>query len=67
MLLVTSLSRDWLESSVGFFHPTFWDWALLAGMVGLFMTLFLLFVRLLPVIAAFEVKEEKAEEAGELG
>ena len=63
MLLVTSLYRDWLESSVGYYHATFWDWALYAGLIGLFLALFLLFVRFLPVISAFEVKAEKAEEA----
>lgn len=62
MLLVSSLYRDWLESSVNFFHPTFWDWSLFAGTIGLFLTCFLLFVRFLPIISAFEV-EEAAEES----
>jgi len=57
MLLVTGLYRDWLESSVGYFSATFWDWSLFAGTIGLFMMLFLLFVRFLPVISAFETKE----------
>jgi molybdopterin-containing oxidoreductase family membrane subunit len=67
MLLVTSLYRDWLESSVAHFAPTFWDWSLFAGMIGLFLTLFLLFVRFLPVLSVFEVREQSAESAGELG
>jgi len=58
MLLVTGLYRDWLESSVGYFHPTFWDWSLFAGTLGVFFTAFLLFIRFLPVISAFEIKEE---------
>ena len=58
VLIVTGLYRDWLVSSDGVFVPTFWDWALLAGTVGLFATLFLLFVRFLPVISAFEVAKE---------
>jgi Ni/Fe-hydrogenase subunit HybB-like protein len=62
MLLVSSLYRDWLESSVGLFHPTFWDWGVFAGTIGLFLTCFLLFVRLVPVISAFEVKEVIAED-----
>lgn len=61
MLLVSSLYRDWLGSSTGYFHPTFWDWSLFAGTIGLFLTLFLLFVRFLPVISAFEVREEAAD------
>jgi molybdopterin-containing oxidoreductase family membrane subunit len=57
MLVVTTLSRDWLESSAGRFVPSFWDWSLFAGMIGLFLTLFLLFIRFLPIVSAFEVEE----------
>jgi Ni/Fe-hydrogenase subunit HybB-like protein len=64
MLLVSSLYRDWLESSVGLFHATFWDWALYAGFIGFFMAAFLLFVRFLPVISQFEIKEAIEEKAG---
>jgi len=63
MLLVTSLSRDWLESSVHLYHPTLWDWSLYAGFIGLFLAAFLLFVRFLPVISQFEIKEALEEEA----
>ncbi|MEW9857083.1 NrfD/PsrC family molybdoenzyme membrane anchor subunit [Novosphingobium sp. M1R2S20] len=63
MLLVTSLYRDWLGSSFGYFHATFWDWSLFAGTIGVFLTLFLLFVRFLPVISAFEVTKSIDEEA----
>lgn len=61
MLVITGLYRDWLESSTGLFHPTFWDWSLFAGLVGLFLTGFLLFVRVLPVISAFELSKERTE------
>jgi molybdopterin-containing oxidoreductase family membrane subunit len=64
MLVVTALYRDWLESSVNLFHSTFWDWALYAGFIGLFFTAFLLFVRFLPVVSAFEIKEEMANGDG---
>lgn len=57
MLLMSSLYRDWLESSEGLFRATFWDWSLYAGTIGLFLTLFLLFIRFLPIISAFEIKE----------
>ena len=45
MLIVTSLYRDFMPSSWGMFYPTFWDIAFLAGSVGLFFVLYLLFVR----------------------
>lgn len=65
MLLTTSLYRDYLVSSWGDFHPTVWDWSLFIGMLGVFFAPFLLFVRFLPVISAFEVKEA-LRETGDL-
>jgi molybdopterin-containing oxidoreductase family membrane subunit len=65
MLLTTSLYRDYLVSSWGEYHPSIWEWSLYAGMLGVFFTPFLLFVRFLPVISAFEVKEA-VHETGDL-
>jgi molybdopterin-containing oxidoreductase family membrane subunit len=62
MLLVTTLYRDYLVSSWGAYHPSFWEWSLFAGMLGVFLTPFLLFVRFLPVISAFEIKEAVFEK-----
>ena len=56
VITVTSLSRDFLPSSWGYFHPTFVDIGMFIGSFGLFFTLFLLFMRFLPVIAIAEVK-----------
>lgn len=64
MLLVTTLHRHYLVSSWGEYHPSFWEWMLFAGMLGVFIVPFLLFVRFLPVISAFEVKEALFEEKG---
>jgi molybdopterin-containing oxidoreductase family membrane subunit len=63
MLLVSTLYRDWLESSAGPFHATFWDWSLYLGFIGFFLAAFLLFVRFLPVISQFEIKEALEEKA----
>lgn len=62
MLLVTALSRSWLVSSWGSYQPSVWEWSLFAGMLGVFLVPFLLFVRFLPVISAFEIKETIAGE-----
>ena len=64
MLLVSTLYRDWLVSSWREYHPSFWDWSLFAGLLGVFLTLFLLFVRFLPVISSFEIKEARFEKSG---
>jgi len=57
MLLVTTLYHDYLVSSWGEYRPSLWDWSLFAGMLGVFLVPFLLFVRLLPVISIFEIRE----------
>ncbi len=57
VIVVVSLTKDFLPSSWGNYVPTFWDWALFIGSFGLFGTLFLLFLRLLPAIATTEMKE----------
>ena len=56
VIAVTSLSRDFLPSSWGEFTPTPIDLLMLVGSFGLFFTLFLLFVRYLPMVAMAEVK-----------
>ena len=56
VIVVTSLHRDYLPSSWGMYALTRWDFAILIGSFGLFFTLFLLFVRFLPVVAISEVK-----------
>jgi len=56
VITVTSLSRDFLPSSWDYYSPTFWDIALLIGSFGLFFTLFLLFIKHLPIVAMSEVK-----------
>jgi len=62
MIVVSSLNRDFLPSSWGLFIPTWVDWTMLAGSIGLFVLLFLLFIRALPAISIFEMREIAAEE-----
>ncbi len=62
VIIVSSLHRDFLPSSWGYFRPTLVDILTFAGSFGLFLTLFLLFVRFLPMIAISEVKGMMAAE-----
>jgi len=55
-VIVMSLHRDFLPSSWDYYVPTFWDVSIFVGSFGLFFTLFLLFIRFLPMIAISEVK-----------
>jgi len=56
VIIVTSLHHDFLPSSWDYFRPTIWDVACLVGSFGLFLTLFCLFVRFVPMVATAEVK-----------
>ena len=56
VIIVTSLHRDFLPSSWGYFRPTLIDIFIYLGTLGLFFTLFLLFIRWVPMIAIAEVK-----------
>jgi len=47
---------DPLPATRGLFLPTFWDWSMLAGTLGLFVAAMFLFARFLPVVPAFEVR-----------
>ena len=56
VIICTSLTRDFLPSSWGYYLPTKFDFMTLGGSFGLFFTLFLLFCRYLPMVAMSEVK-----------
>jgi len=57
VIVVTSLHADFLPSSWRMYYPTVWDFTTLIGSLGLFFTLLFLFVRVLPVISIFEMRE----------
>jgi Ni/Fe-hydrogenase subunit HybB-like protein len=57
VIVVTSLHRDFMPSAWGMFYPTVTDWAIFLGSIGLFLTLFFLFIRFLPMISIFEMRE----------
>ncbi len=56
VIIVTSLHRDFIPANWSSYTPTSVEVATLAGMFGIFFSLFLLFCRFLPVIAVAEVK-----------
>jgi len=56
VIVVTSLSRDFLPSAWGMYAGTMWDWMTYIGTLGLFTWLLFLFLRLLPMISMFEMR-----------
>jgi Ni/Fe-hydrogenase subunit HybB-like protein len=65
VIIVQSLYRDFLPSEWHLYRPTWVDWSLLFGSMGLFATLFLLFLRYVPAVPISEVKQMNSEMAGE--
>jgi molybdopterin-containing oxidoreductase family membrane subunit len=56
VIIVTSLHRDYIPSSWAMFYPTWVDVSVFIGSIGIFFTMFLLFIRVLPSVAIAEVK-----------
>lgn len=57
VIIVTSLSQEFLPGMWAMYYPTLVDWALFIGTIGFFFFLFLMFARLLPVISIAEMRE----------
>ena len=67
IIVMVSLAHDFMPSSWGLYIPTFWDWSTLVGTLGLFFALLFVFIRLLPAISMFEMRElVKKQEEGQV-
>jgi Ni/Fe-hydrogenase subunit HybB-like protein len=56
IIVVVSLTRDFLNSSFGQYYPTQFDWAIFIGTLGFFAACMFLFMRLLPAVSISELK-----------
>ena len=56
VIVAVTLTRDFLVSSWGTYHGTFWDWAVFVGTIGLFLSLVFIFIRILPALSMTELK-----------
>ncbi len=57
VIIVTSLSRDFLPFAWGSYSPTWVEWSITAGSFAWFLMWFLLFAKLLPIVSMNEMKE----------
>lgn len=55
-IITTALHHDFLPSSWGYYSPTWVEISIFIGTFGIFLTLFLLFAKFVPVIAIAEIK-----------
>jgi Ni/Fe-hydrogenase subunit HybB-like protein len=63
LIVWNTLSHGYMPSLWRTFHFTFWDWSFLVAPLGLFAFLFLIFMRLVPSISMFDVRELAHQEA----
>jgi Ni/Fe-hydrogenase subunit HybB-like protein len=63
LIVWNTLSHDYAVSMWRLFLPTVWDWITTIGSLGLFALMFLIFVRLIPVVSMHEVRKLISEEA----
>ena len=57
IIIPVSLTRDFLPSSWGFYKASLWDWTTFIGTMGLFTFLLFLFIKFLPMINIFEMRD----------
>jgi molybdopterin-containing oxidoreductase family membrane subunit len=57
VIVITSLHRDFTPSAWGMYYPTMWDWFTFVGTLGFFTFLLFLFLRFLPMISIFEMRQ----------
>jgi molybdopterin-containing oxidoreductase family membrane subunit len=57
VIVITSLHRDFMPSAWNMYYPTMWDWATYFGTIGFFLSLMFLFIRGVPMISIFEMRE----------
>ncbi len=57
VIVITSLHRDFIPSEWAMYYPTIWDWATFLGTIGLFLALMFLFIRFLPMMSMFELRQ----------
>jgi len=56
IIVIVSLTRDFLNSSFGQYYPTQFDWAIFIGTLGFFAACMFLFLRVLPAVSISELK-----------
>ena len=64
VIIITSLTRDFMPSAWGTYHGTPWDWGIYIGTLGFFIVCMCLFIRLLPLLAVHEVKISQHKMTG---
>ncbi len=65
LIVATSLSRQYLPDAWGLYVPNLVEISILVGSLAMFVTLFLVFVKIFPSVSMYEVKETMRTPAKE--
>jgi hypothetical protein len=57
VIIPISLSKNYIPAMNKMYYPTVWDFAMFAGTIGLFLFMMWMFIRFLPAINIFEMKD----------
>ena len=57
VIVITSLARDFLPSAWGHYVPTRWDWAVFRVRSASSVPCMFLFIRIMPAISIFEMRQ----------
>jgi molybdopterin-containing oxidoreductase family membrane subunit len=57
VIIPVSLTNNYLPASNKMYYPTMWDFGMFVGTIGFFFMLMMLFLRFLPAINIFEMKD----------
>lgn len=57
LIIATTLSRQYLPDAWGVYVPSLVEISILVGSLAVFVTLFLIFVKIFPSVSIYEVKE----------
>jgi molybdopterin-containing oxidoreductase family membrane subunit len=63
-VIVITLTREYVPAQWGDYSPTIWDYGTMIGSLGLFLFLFFLFLRYLPMISITEMRELLPKKQG---
>jgi molybdopterin-containing oxidoreductase family membrane subunit len=67
VIIVPTLTRQRLPIEGAIYIPTWVEWSILAGCISFFLLLYLLFIKLFPIIPIWEVREGREKSIAEVG
>ena len=56
LIVIPSIEKDFVTDNILYYFPTWIEISIFLGTIGLFITLFLIFIKYLPIVSLFEVK-----------